>query len=232
MNSDSARPPSGSSQITRPRSRRSRQRYHSSNGSRKRMCRSKERRRRRGSAARWPLSTASGARLTNTTSTKPNRLPRKAARTRSYSCSNRPQESGTDRRQAPAVVQLQRVAIAHRHTLCPLQLCSRCQTRTVRLHPVAGLQGEVDAVWLPPCGRVLRHETPGMRATPRRLAGGARSLHRNKHAQHDPVPDAPPSLADRPAGRMHSGGMAPKPGILPRSRYVDLACRFSVRRHR
>ncbi len=81
-------------------------------------------------------------------------------------------------RQTPAVMQLQRIAIAHRHTRAPLR---RHRPPRIDLYPVVRLHHQIGPIRLTPRRHVLPDELPAHRPTPRRLPRSTRPLHRNNH---------------------------------------------------
>jgi hypothetical protein len=89
--------------------------------------------------------------------------------------------SSADHAQAPAVMKLQRVAVADRQPGASLELQCLGPTSAVDAHPVVGLSLRVSPFRLVPGRLVLRNETLSVTEAPCCLSGRARSLDNHDH---------------------------------------------------
>jgi hypothetical protein len=86
-----------------------------------------------------------------------------------------------DRREGPAVVQLERVAVADGQPGAALELHRLDPSAASDAHPVVGLGSKVAAVGFCAGRHVLGDESGRVRATPRRLSRSARTFDRHDH---------------------------------------------------
>ena len=122
--------------------------------------------------------------------------------------------SRADTAEAPAVVELERVAVADHNRIACFECACLGPAGTVHLGPVGGLCCQVVAVWLKAGGGVLLDDGYAASAAPGCLAGRARPLHDDNH----------PVIFDHatvsPADRLESLPVS-QAGLRPRRHGLD-----------
>src|SRR5437660_539489 len=88
---------------------------------------------------------------------------------------------GADPAEAPAVVQLEGITVAHRETGLLLQQPRVLPALGVDGDPVSGLSRKVCSIRFGSGGDVLSHEVNRVPTTPCRLPRGTQTFHRNDH---------------------------------------------------
>ncbi len=195
------RPPGGRFQMTRPGSSASSASYQARRCSPRRACRSKDRRRRVGSASRWDRSvSAVGIEHQYQIRQAESVIGESPAGLGKLMVEPGPWD-GSNPAQTPAVVQLQGVAVALSQPDLILKRSSLVPAVGVHRHPICGVDGRVRAMGFEPGWGVLVDKCRQMTPTPSRLPGSAGVF---DHDDHPAVATHVLHQA-RPAGRTSRG---------------------------
>ena len=207
------RPSGGRSQMTRPGSSASTAWYQARRCSPRRACRSKDRRRRVGSASRWDRQRFSGRdRHQHEIRQAESVIGERLAGVGKLVVEPGPWRGSycSYSAQTPAVVQLEGVAVAHREAGLLLKRPSLVPAVGVHRHPVGGVDDRVPVTGFGPGRGVFGDKCRQMASTPGRFPGSAGAFDDDDHPAI--VADVPHRA--RPADRPHQDT---EPGSRPPS---------------